>query len=76
MSHYFRHKKASLTSDNGAQEQEIDYKDLDTLKMYILENGRIIPGRITGTAPRRQRQVVKSIKIARFLALLPYTDQH
>lgn len=74
MPSYFRHKKLSLVTENG--DQEIDYKDLETLKMYILENGRIIPGRITGTTPRQQRAIAKAVKIARFLALLPYTDQH
>lgn len=74
MPFYYRHKKNSpVAADN---EQEIDYKDVDSLRMYVLESGRIIPGRITGTPPRRQRQIVKAIKLARFLALLPYTDQH
>jgi len=74
MSHYFRHNKVLVVSATG--NVEIDYKDVDTLKMYILESGRIIPGRITGTAPSQQRQISRAIKIARFLALLPYTDQH
>ena len=55
---------------------EIDYKDLDTLKSYITETGKIIPSRNTGTKPRYQRQLATSIKRARFLALLPYSDQH
>ena len=55
---------------------EIDYKDLDTLKSYISETGKIIPSRNTGTKPRYQRQLATSIKRARFLALLPYSDQH
>lgn len=54
----------------------IDYKKLEALKVSVLESGRIIPGRITSTAPWQQRKVAKAIKIARFLALLPYTDQH
>ena len=72
MSSYYRYKKVVPINN----EQTIDYKDIETLKMYILENGRIIPGRITGTSPHRQREIVKAIKIARYLALLPYTDQH
>ncbi len=55
---------------------EIDYKDLDTLKSYISETGKIIPSRNTGTKPRYQRQLATSVKRARFLALLPYSDQH
>jgi len=55
---------------------EIDYKDLDTLKSYISETGKIIPSRNTGTKPRYQRQLATAVKRARFLALLPYSDQH
>lgn len=56
--------------------KEIDYKDVDVLKEYISENGRIIPARITGTKSHYQRQLSVAIKRARFLALLPYTDLH
>ena len=55
---------------------EIDYKDIVMLKNYITETGKIVPCRITGTKPRYQRQLAKAIKLARFLALLPYCDQH
>lgn len=55
---------------------EIDYKNLELLKSSILDGGRIIPGRITGMLPWKQRKVSNAIKIARFLALLPYTDHH
>ncbi len=55
---------------------EIDYKDLDTLKAYITETGKIIPSRNTGTKPRYQRQLATAVKRARYLALLPYSDQH
>ena len=54
---------------------EIDYKDLDTLKSYITETGKIIPSRNTGTKPRYQRQLATAVKRARYLALLPYSDQ-
>jgi len=54
----------------------IDYKDVDLLKDFINENGRIIPARITGTKAGYQRQLSEAIKRARFLALLPYTDLH
>jgi small subunit ribosomal protein S18 len=56
--------------------KEIDYKDLNTLRQYITENGKIVPSRITGTKARYQRQLATAIKRARFLALLPYTDNH
>ena len=56
--------------------QWIDYKDVDLLKDFINENGRIIPARITGTKAHYQRQLDTAIKRARFLALLPYTDTH
>ena len=55
---------------------EIDYKDIDTLKSYISETGKIIASRNTGTKERYQRQLATAIKRARYLALLPYTDQH
>ncbi len=54
----------------------IDYKDLNTLKGYITESGKIVPSRITGTSAKFQRQLAKAIKLARYLALLPYCDQH
>ena len=54
----------------------IDYKDVDLLKDFINENGKIIPARITGTKAHYQRQVDTAIKRARYLALLPYTDLH
>ncbi len=56
--------------------KEIDYKDLDLLKDYITETGKIVPSRITGTSARYQRQLGRAVKRARYLALLPYTDQH
>ena len=54
----------------------IDYKDIDTLKKYITEAGKIIPSRVTGTKSHYQQQLATAIKRARFLALLPYTDKH
>ena len=53
-----------------------DYKDIETLKQYITETGKIVPSRITGTKARYQRQLARAIKRARYLALLPYTDRH
>ena len=56
--------------------KEVDYKDVDLLKDFITENGKIIPARITGTKAKYQRQLTSAVKRARFLALLPYTDKH
>ena len=54
----------------------IDYKDLNMLKGYITETGKIVPSRITGTPAKFQRQLAMAIKRARYLALLPFSDQH
>ena len=54
----------------------IDYKDVDLLKDFVNENGKIIPARITGTKTGYQRMLSDAIKRARYLALLPYTDLH
>jgi small subunit ribosomal protein S18 len=54
----------------------VDYKDVEMLKDFINENGKIIPARITGTKALYQRQLGTAIERARFLALLHYTDLH
>jgi small subunit ribosomal protein S18 len=59
-----------------AEENGVDYKDVDTLKDFVQENGKIMPARLTGTRAHYQRQVDTAIKRARYLALLPYTDLH
>jgi len=74
MARGFGRKKFCRFTVDGVQ--EIDYKDLDTLKAYITETGKIVPSRITGTSAKYQRQLSTAIKRARFIALLPYTDQH
>jgi small subunit ribosomal protein S18 len=56
--------------------QEVDYKDIAVLKDFITETGKIIPSRVTGTKSKYQRQLSTAIKRARYLALMPYTDQH
>jgi len=56
--------------------KEVDYKDVDLLKDFITENGKLIPARVTGTKAIYQRQLNIAVKRARFLALLPYTDKH
>ena len=60
----------------GEEGTEIDYKNLDLLKQYITETGKIVPSRITGATASQQRRLAQEVKRARFLALLPYTDQH
>jgi small subunit ribosomal protein S18 len=56
--------------------ETIDYKDVDTLRDFIHDNGKIIPARLSGTKAHYQRQLDTAIKRARFLALLPYSDNH
>jgi small subunit ribosomal protein S18 len=74
MARYFRRKKFCKFTADGVD--SIDYKDLATLKNYVTETGKIVPSRITGTRSFYQRQLAEAVKRARFLALLPYTDQH
>ncbi len=52
----------------------IDYKDLDKLKKYVTDRGKILPKRITGTCATHQRELTKAIKKARMVALLPFTQ--
>ncbi len=74
MSRYFRRRKyCRFTAEKIA---EVDYKDVELLKSFVTETGKIIPSRITGTKARYQRQLSTAIKLARFLALLPYCDRH
>ncbi len=70
----FKRKKFCRFTADGIK--EIDYKDVDILKDFITENGKIIPARITGTKAKYQRQLGTAIKRARFLALLHFTDNH
>ena len=74
MSRFFRRRKFCRFTAEGVQ--EIDYNDLEVLKQYITETGKIVPSRITGTKAKYQRQLATAIKRARYLALLPYTDSH
>ena len=68
----FARKFAQLNQDG----REIDYKDLELLRQYVTETGKIVPSRITGASAKQQRQLAAEVKRARYLALLPYTDQH
>ena len=70
----FKRKKFCRFTAAGVD--QVDYKDVDVLKDFVQENGKIMPARLTGTKAHYQRQVDTAIKRARFLALLPYTDLH
>ena len=74
MAHYFRRRRYCRFTEEGID--EIDYKDIDLLKDFITETGKIVPSRVTGTKAKYQRQLSTAIKRARYVALLPYSDQH
>ena len=74
MARFFRRKKFCRFKAEGVD--QIDYKDINLLRNYIMENGKIVPSRITGTSAKYQRQLSTAIKRARFLALIPYCDSH
>ncbi|MEM8501327.1 MAG: 30S ribosomal protein S18 [Pseudomonadota bacterium] len=74
MARYFRRRKYCKFTAEGIN--EIDYKDLEILKEFISETGKIVPSRITGTKARYQRQLATAVKRARYLALVPYSDSH
>ena len=74
MARFFRRRKYCRFTAEGVT--QIDYKDIEVLKGYVSETGKIVPSRITGTKARYQRQLSTAIKRARYVALLPYTDAH
>ena len=57
---------------SGANAPKIDYKDVKLLQRYVSERGKIVPSRITAVSAKKQRELAKAIKRARFLALLPH----
>lgn len=69
-----RRKKVCYFTTNNIT--EIDYKDVALLRKFMTEGGKILPSRITGTKAKYQRQLAKAIKRARYMALLPYCDNH
>lgn len=71
MARVFRRRKVVRTPEVVTS---VDYKDLDTLKKFVNESGKIIGSRLTGVDAKTQRQLARAIKIARYLALIPYTD--
>lgn len=74
MATYFRKKKTCYFTANNIK--NVDYKDINVLKKLIMENGKIVPSRITGTKASYQRKLARAVKLARFIALLPYCDRH
>jgi small subunit ribosomal protein S18 len=74
MARYFKRKRFCRFTADGVI--EIDFKDINTLKNYVSESGKIVPSRISGTNARYQRQLSTAIKRARYLALIPYCDSH
>ena len=67
---FFRRRKTCPFS--GPSAPRIDYKDVKLLQRYVSERGNIAPSRITAVSARKQRELAKAIKRARFLGLLPY----
>lgn len=57
---------------SGDQAPKIDYKDVRTLGRYVSERGKIVPSRITAVSAKKQRELARAIKLARFVGLLPY----
>lgn len=70
MAEFNRRKKKVCLMCTG---KEINYKDIDTLRKYINDRGKILPRRVTGNCAHHQRVIAKEIKRARAIALLPYT---
>lgn len=69
---YFRKKVCKLCLKKA---QSVDYKDVELLKRFITERGKILPRRITGTCARHQRMLSRAIKRARMIALLPFVSK-
>ena len=70
MAEFFKKKKKVCYMCTG---HDIDYKDIETLKKYINDKGKILPRRITGACALHQRHIAHQIKRARAIGLLPYT---
>ncbi len=68
-----RRKICRFCADKSAK---IDYKDINSLRYYVSERGKIVPRRISGTCAAHQRQLAEAIKNARQIALMPYTKSH
>jgi len=71
----FRRPRKKVCQFCADKSQEIDYKDVEKLKRFVSEKGKILPRRVTGTCALHQRKVTEAIKRARTVALLPYTAE-
>jgi small subunit ribosomal protein S18 len=60
---------------SGKAAPKIDYKDVNLLRRFVSERGKMMPSRITAVSAKKQRELAQAIKRARFLALLPYLDK-
>ena len=69
MAEFYKKKKKGCYMCTG---KDIDYKDVETLKKYINDKGKILPRRVTGACARHQRHIAQQIKRARIMGLLPY----
>ena len=70
---FFRRRKVCPFSGEGAP--KIDYKDVKLLQRYVSERGKIVPSRITAVSAKKQRELAKAIKRARFIGIMPYAVQ-
>ena len=71
MAEFYRKKKKVCYLCAG---KTFDYKDVEVLKKYTNERGKILPRRVTGTCSKHQRYVAEQVKRSRAIALLPYTN--
>ncbi len=69
MAEFYRKKKKVCYMCTG---KDVDYKDIETLKKYVNERGKILPRRVTGCCAKHQRHVAEQVKRARIIAYLPY----
>ena len=66
---FYRRKSCPFSGPNAPK---IDYKDVRLLSRFLSERGKIVPSRITAVSAKKQRELARAIKRARFLGLLPY----
>ena len=72
MAEFFRKKKKVCYMCTG---KDVDYKDVETLRKYVNERGKILPRRVTGCCAKHQRHVAEQVKLARFMGFVPYTTK-
>jgi small subunit ribosomal protein S18 len=70
---FYRRRKT--TPFSGDKAPKIDYKDVKLLQRYVSERGKMVPSRITAVSAKKQRELARAVKRARFLGLLPYLIQ-